>query len=144
MNKEPETHDDPITCFQDWRFSNSFKTALKLLFCGNWKEWYVENIKALFITWAEEQEEHPGISCHICACHMLVASRRGAALHLSCLAQGSAQESDKREQNAISSNLKFYHENKYQITLHRSIHLFRSGQLLKPLMVKILVFVISW
>lgn len=65
--------------FQDWCFSNSFKTALKK-----------------FITSVEEQEEHQGISCHICACHMLVASRQGAALHRSCLARGSAQESDKR------------------------------------------------
>lgn len=57
----------------------------------------------LFITWVEEQEEHLGISYHICACHMLVVSRQGAALHLSCLARGSAQESDKREQMELAA-----------------------------------------
>lgn len=49
----------------------------------------------MFITSVEEQEEHQGISCHICACHMWVVSRQGVALHRSCLARGSAQESDK-------------------------------------------------
>jgi len=52
-------------------------------------------LSKMFITWVEEQEEHQGISCHICACHMLVVSRQGAALHLSCQARESAQESDK-------------------------------------------------